>query len=107
MLKLQGEHISLEEELLGMEISIKISSKFKVSYLSYSSAYELECSLHVIIMISELVYSLYVMILTCSTSCFNIHMSCMSRSRIRVGVRVCCSYGVAYILACQSIGLKS
>ena len=34
-------------------------------------------------------------------------MNCMSRSRTRVEVVVCRSYGVAYILACQSIELES
>jgi len=36
-----------------------------------------------------------------------IHMNCMSRSRTRVEVVVRCSFGVAYILACQSVGLES
>jgi hypothetical protein len=57
-----------------------------LSYLSYSCAYELEYS-HVIIMIYELVYSLYAMILTCSSSFFNVLMICMSRSRVRLGWR--------------------
>ena len=103
----QGELVSLEEEYLGMNISIKSSSKFKFSFYSYSNAYELVYSFHVIIMIYELVYSLYVMILTCSTLSLIIHMICMSRSRARVGVMVRCSFGIAYILACQSIGLES
>ena len=106
-LEQQGEIVSLEEELLGMEIPIKSSSKFNLSYLLYSNAYELEYSFHIIIMIYELVYSLYVMILTCSTSCFNIHMTCMSRIRARVEVVVHRAIGCAHILACQSVGLES
>ena len=58
-------------------------------------------------MIYELAYSLCVMILTCPTSCLIIHMNCMSRSRTRVEVAVRHSFGVAYILACQSVGLES
>ena len=103
----QGELVSLEEEnLLGMN-TIKSSSKFLLSYHLYSSAYELEYSFHVIIMIYELVYSLCVMILTCSTLSLIIHMTCMSRSRARVGVVVRRSSGFAHILACPSIGFES
>jgi hypothetical protein len=91
-----------------MNNTLKSSSKFKFSYHSYSNAYELEYSyLHVIIVIYELVYGLDVMILTCSTSCFNIHMTCMSRNRTRVEVVVCRSFRFAHILTCQSIGLES
>jgi hypothetical protein len=34
-------------------------------------------------------------------------MICMSRSRAKVGVAVRRSFGFAYILACQSVGLES
>jgi hypothetical protein len=96
-----------KKELLGMN-TMKSSSIFKLSSYSYSNAYELEFScLHVIIMIYELAYSLNVMIITCSTLCFNIHMTCTSRSRTRVEVAVHRSFGFAHILACQSIGLES
>jgi hypothetical protein len=77
---------------------MKSSSIFKLSYHLYSSAYELECSFHVIIMIYELAYSLDVMILTCSTSCFNIHMICMSRSRTRVEVTFTAPLGLPIFL---------
>ena len=73
----------------------------------YSSAYELEYSCLVIIMIYELAYSLCVMILTCSTSCLTIHMVCMSRSRARVEVTVRRSFGFAHILASRSVGSES
>jgi hypothetical protein len=97
-----------KKSTLGMNTTITSSSIFKLSYPSYSSVYELEyCFVHVIIMIYELVYSLYVMILTCSSSFFNVHMICMSRSRIRVEVAVRCSFGFAHVLACQSVGLES
>ena len=91
----------------GMNNTMKSSSIVMLSYHLYSSAYELEYSFHVIIMIYELVYSLCVMILTCPTLCLIIHMNCMSRSRTRVEVAVRRSFGVAYILACQSVGLES
>ena len=44
--------------------TIKSSSIVMLSYLQYSNAYELDYSSHVIIMIYELVYSLYAMIVT-------------------------------------------
>jgi len=91
---------------LGMN-SMKSSSKVLLSYHLYSSAYELEYSCLVIIMIYELAYSLCVMILTCSTLCLTIDMTCMSRSRARDEVVVCRSFGFAHILACRSIGLES
>jgi hypothetical protein len=83
-----------------MNNTMKSSSIFKFSYHSYSSAYELDYSFHIIIMIYELAYSLCVMILTCLTSCFNIHKTFLSRSRTRVEVMVRRSYGIAHILAC-------
>jgi hypothetical protein len=68
-----------------MNTTMKSSSKFMLSYSSYSSAYELEYSFpHVIIMIYELAYSLYVMILTCSSSFFNVHIIYMSRIRTKL-----------------------
>ena len=85
----------------------RISSIVMLSYLQYSSAYELEYSCLVIIMIYELAYSLCVMILTCSTLSLIIHRTCMSRSRARVGVAVRRSFRFAHILACQSVGLES
>ena len=90
-----------------MNNTMKSYSIFKLSYHLYSSAYELEYSFHVIIMIDELAYSLCVMILTCLTLCLIIHMNCMSRSRTRVEVVVHHLFRVAYILACQSVGLES
>jgi hypothetical protein len=38
---------------------------------------------------------------------FNVHMICMSKSRVRVGVAVRCTIGFAHVLACQSVGLES
>ena len=90
-----------------MNNTMKSSSIFMLSYPLYSSAYELHYTSHVIIMIYELVYSLGVMILTYSTSCLNIPMTCMSRSGTRVEVMVHRSFKFAHILACRSIGSES
>ena len=90
---------------LGM--NIKSSSIVMPSHLQYSIAYELDYSSRVIIIIYELVYSLYAMIVTCRTLCLIIHMICMSRSRARVGVTVHRSFGFAYILARRSVGSES
>ena len=59
------------------------------------------------IMIYELAYSLCVMILTCSTLCLIIHMTCMGRSRDGVEGTVRRSFGFAHILACRSVGSES
>jgi hypothetical protein len=65
-----------------MNPTIKSSSLFKFSYLSYSNAYELEYSfIHVIIMTYELAYSLWVMVMTCLTLTLIIHIAYMSRIR--------------------------
>jgi hypothetical protein len=77
-----------------MNNTMKSSSKFMLSYHSYSSAYELDYSFHVIIMIYELAYSLYVMILTCSTSCLTIHITCMSRIKAKLRWRFIVASGV-------------
>jgi hypothetical protein len=75
-----------------------------LSYLQHNSAYELEYSYLVIIMIYKLIYSLCVMILTRSTLCLIIHMTCMSRSRARDEVVISRSFGFAHILSCRSVG---
>ena len=95
-----------KREELGMNTK-RISSIVMLSYLQYSSAYKQDCSCLVIIMIYELAYSLCVMILTCSTLCLIIHMTCMGRSRARVEVMVHHSFGFAHILACRSVGSDS
>jgi hypothetical protein len=96
------------KERATLDMNTMSSFKCKFSSYSYSSVYELEYSLdHVIIMIYELVYSLYAMILTCSYPFFNVHMTCMNRGRIRVGVAIRCTFRFAHVLACQSIGLES
>ena len=88
-------------------MNMKSSSIALFSYIQYSNAFELEYSCLDIIMIYELTYNLCVMILTYSTLCLTIHMTCMSRSRARDEVVVCRSFGFAHILACRSIGSES
>ena len=85
-----------------MNNTMNSSSIVMLSYHLYSSAYELDYSSRVIIMIYELAYSLCVMILTCSTLCLIIHMTCMGRSRARVEVTVHRSFRFAHVL-CLSI----
>ena len=90
-----------------MNNTMKTSSIVMLSYHLYSSAYELEYSCLVIIMIYELAYSLCVMILIYSNSCLIIHMVCMSRSRARVEVTVHRSFGFAHILPYRSVRSES
>jgi hypothetical protein len=93
-----------KKELLGTNI-MKSSSILKISFYSYSNAYELEYSCtHVIIMIYELAYSSGVMILTCLPLCLNIHMTSMSRSRVRLGWRFVVPLGLPISLTYRSIG---
>jgi hypothetical protein len=103
----QGELVALKEEnLLGMN-TIKSSSKFLLSYHSYSSAYELDYSFCVIIMIYELAYSLDILILTCRTLCLIIHITYMSRIRAKFRWRFIVPLGVPMSYACRSIGSES
>ena len=87
--------------------TMKSSSIALFSYLQYSSAYELEYSCLVIIMIYELAHSLCVLILTCSTLCLTIHMICMSRTRARLRWQFVVPSGLPMSYACRSIGLES
>jgi hypothetical protein len=90
-----------------MNNTMKSSSIFKFSYHSYSSAYELDCSSRVMIMIYELVYSLCVMILTCSTLCLIIHITYMSRIRAKLRWWFIVPSGVPMSYACRSVGSES
>jgi hypothetical protein len=81
----------------------RISSKVMLSFYEYSCAIELDCS-HVIILTYELVYSLYVMILTCATLCLTIHMTYMSRSRAKLRWRFIVPSGLPMSYACWSVG---
>ena len=88
-----------EERNLSMN-TMKDSSKVLLSHLQYSSAYELEYSFHVTIVTHELVYSLYVMILTCRTLCLIIHVTYMIRSRAKLRWRFVVPSGLPMSYAC-------
>jgi Ni/Fe-hydrogenase subunit HybB-like protein len=75
-----------------------------LSFYEYSCAIELDYSSHVIILTYELVYSLYVMILTCATLCLTIHMTYMSRSRAKLRRRFIVPSGLPMSYACRSVG---
>jgi hypothetical protein len=80
------------------------SSKVLLSF--HSSAYELY-SFHVIFLTYELLYSLYVMILTGRTLCLTIHMTCMSRSRAKFRWQFIIPSGLPMSYACRSVGSES
>jgi hypothetical protein len=80
------------------------SSIVMLSYLQYSNAYELDYSSHVTIMIYELAYSLYIMILTCRTLSLIIHVTCMSRIRAKLRWRFIVPSGVPKFFTCRSVG---
>ena len=90
---------------LGM--NIKSSSIVMLSYLQYSNAYELDYSSRVIIMIYELVHSLYAMILKRTTLCLIIHIVYMSRIRAKLRWRFIVPSSVPMSYACRSVGSES
>ena len=90
---------------LGM--NIKSSSIVMLSYLQYSNAYEIDYSSHVILMIYELTYSLYAMILTCRTLCLIIHMTYMSRIRAKFRWWFIVPSGVPKFFTYRSVGSGS
>jgi hypothetical protein len=88
-----------------MNPTMKSSSLFKFSYLSFSNAYELEYSfIHVIIMTYELAYSLWVMIMTCLTLILIIHIAYMSRIRAKLRWQFIMPSGVPKSFTYWSIG---
>jgi hypothetical protein len=124
----QGRLVSLEERILGMNKTTMFSSKFKLSYLLYSCAIELEYSFHVIILTYKLAYSLCVMILTCSydmilaygldysfyarvssyiTLCLNIHTICLLGFRAKYRWRFIMPSGTPKFFTYQSIGSRT
>ena len=90
-----------------MKNTMKSSSIFKLSYHLYSSAYELDYSSRVIIVIYKLAYSLCVMILTCRTLCLIIYITYMSGIRAKLRWRFIVPLGVPMSYACRSIGSES
>jgi hypothetical protein len=108
-----------------MNNTTMFSSKFKLSYLLYSFAIELEYSFHVIILTYELAYSLCVMILTYSydmilayeldysfyarvssykTLCLNIHTICLLGFRAKYKWRFIMPLGMPKFFTCRSVG---
>jgi hypothetical protein len=91
-----------------MNTTMKSSSIFKFLYLLHSNAHELAYSCyHVIIMIYELVYSLCVMIMTCSTLCLIFHIIYMTRIRDKLRWWFIMTSGVPMSYACRSVGSES
>jgi hypothetical protein len=101
------------------------SSKFKLSYLLYSCAIELEYSFHVIILTYELAYGLCVMILTClydmilayeldysfytrvlsyKILCLNIRTICLLGFRAKHKWRFIMPSGTPKFFTCRSVG---
>jgi hypothetical protein len=108
-----------------MNNTTMFSSKFKLSYLLYSCAIELEYSFHVIILTYELAYSLCVMILTCSydmilayeldysfyarvssykTLCLNIRTACLLGFIAKYRWQFIMPSGMPKFFTCRSVG---
>ncbi len=95
------------QEHLGMNI-IQFSSMSKFSSYVYSNASKLEYNIvHIVIMAYELVHSLCVMFLICSSKFFIVHQISRNRGRTIDGIIVRCAVMVAPSRACQSEGLGS
>ena len=78
-----------------------------LSYYNYSHTYELEYSYCVMILIYELVYSLYVMKVAYLTLCLTIHITYIIWFRAKLRWRFIMLLGVPISYACRSIGLRS
>ena len=76
-----------------------------LSYYIYSHTYELEYSYCVIILIYELVYSLYVMKVAHLTLCLNTHITYIIGIRAKLRWRFIVPLGVPKFFTCRSIGL--
>jgi hypothetical protein len=93
-----------EENHLGMNITMKSSSRFKLSYLNYIYAYELEYSSCVMSIAYELEYSYYVMNLAFRTLCLTFHTIYMMRIRAELRWQFIVPSGVPMSYACRSVG---
>jgi hypothetical protein len=76
-----------------------------LSYYNYSHTYELEYSYCVMILIYELVYSLYVMKVAYLTLCLTIHITYIIRFRSMLRWRFIVPSGVPKSFTCRSVGL--
>ena len=80
------------------------SSKVMLSFYFYSHTYELEYSYCVIILIYELVYSLYVMRVAYMALCLTIHITYIIEIRAKLRWRFIMPLGVPKSFTCRSIG---
>ena len=78
-----------------------------LSYDIYSHTYELEYSYHVIILIYELVYSLYVMKVAHMTLCLNTHITYITGIRAKLRWWFIVPLGVPKFFTCRSVGSGS
>ena len=91
---------------LGMNRDMS-SSKVMLSYYNYSHTYELEYSCCVMILIYELVYSLYVMRVAYMTLCLTTHITYIIVIRAKLRWRFIVPSGVPKSFTCWSVGLES
>ena len=75
-----------------------------LSYAIYSHTYELEYSYCVIILIYELVYSLYVMRVAYMTLCLTIHITYIIGIRAKLRWRLIVPLGVPKFFTYRSVG---
>ena len=92
-----------KKRFLGMNRDMS-SSKVMFSSYNYSHTYKLEYSYCVIILIYELVYSLYVMKVAHLTLCLNTHITYIIRIRAKLRWRFIVLSGVPKPFICRSVG---
>ena len=92
-----------KKRFLGMNRDMS-SSKVMLSFYIYSHTYELEYSCCVIIMIYELVYSLYVMRVAHLTLYLNTHITYIIRIRAKMRWRFIMPLGVPKFFTYRSVG---
>ena len=94
----------MEEEILGMNINMG-SSKV-MSSLYYGHTYKLEYSYYVMILIYELVQSLFVMRIAHLTLCLNNHITYIIGIIAKLGWRFIVPSGVPKFFTYRSIGSR-
>ena len=78
-----------------------------LSYAIYSHTYELEYSYCVIILIYELVYSLYVMRVAYMTLCLTIHITYIIGTRAKLRWQFIMPFGVPKFFTYRSVGSRT
>ena len=91
---------------LGMNRNMS-SSKVMLSFYIYSHTYELEYSYCVMILIYELLYSLYVMRVAYITLCLTTHITYIIGIRAKLRWWFIVLSGVPKSFTCRSIGSES